>query len=249
MKILSRYVLKEHLGPLTFALTALTSLLLLNYIAKRFGELVGKGLPWTAIAEFFLLSIPFTVELTLPMAVLVATLHAFSRLAAENEVTALKASGVSLRRVMVPVLVAGDEVVSDSPRILDWLEERFPEPSLLPRDPGRQAEVRIFTDWFNQVWKTFPNGINDGVGDPAEHAAGMTRAVEHFEALLAGRDFLLGDFGLADVTAFPFLKYASLGLEASDTDSFHAVLAEQTPLRRDSPLHAWVARVDALPRG
>lgn len=106
MKILSRYVLKEHLGPLTFALTALTSLLLLNYIAKRFGELVGKGLPWTAIAEFFLLSIPFTVELTLPMAVLVATLHAFSRLAAENEVTALKASGVSLRRVMLPVLVA-----------------------------------------------------------------------------------------------------------------------------------------------
>lgn len=106
MKILSRYVLKEHLGPLTFALTALTSLLLLNYIAKRFGELVGKGLPWTAIAEFFFLSVPFTVELTLPMAVLVATLHAFSRLAAENEVTALKASGVSLRRLMVPVLVA-----------------------------------------------------------------------------------------------------------------------------------------------
>lgn len=106
MKILSRYVLKEHLGPLTFALTALTSLLLLNYIAKRFGELVGKGLPWTAIAEFFVLSIPFTIELTLPMAVLVATLHAFSRLASENEVTALKASGVSLVRVMTPVLIA-----------------------------------------------------------------------------------------------------------------------------------------------
>lgn len=106
MKILSRYVLKEHLGPLTFSLTALTSLLLLNYIAKQFGNLVGKGIPWTAVAEFFLLSIPFTVALTLPMAVLVATLHAFSRLAAENEVTALKASGVSLSRLMTPVLIA-----------------------------------------------------------------------------------------------------------------------------------------------
>lgn len=106
MKILSRYVLKEHLGPLTFSLTALTSLLLLNYIAKQFGNLVGKGIPWTAVADFFLLSIPFTVALTLPMAVLVATLHAFSRLAAENEVTALKASGVSLSRLMTPILVA-----------------------------------------------------------------------------------------------------------------------------------------------
>ncbi|MEO7102516.1 MAG: LptF/LptG family permease [Gemmatimonadaceae bacterium] len=106
MKILSRYVLKEHLGPLTFALTALTSLLLLNYIAKQFANLVGKGIPWSAVAEFFVLSIPFTVALTLPMAVLVATLHAFSRMASENEITALKASGVSLSKLMTPVLVA-----------------------------------------------------------------------------------------------------------------------------------------------
>ena len=106
MKILHRYVLKEHVGPLTFALTALTSILLLQYIGKHFGELVGKGLPTLVIAEFFGLSIPLTVALTLPMAVLVATLYAFSRLAAENEITALKASGVSLGGVLAPVLWA-----------------------------------------------------------------------------------------------------------------------------------------------
>ncbi|HLA14406.1 MAG TPA: LptF/LptG family permease [Gemmatimonadaceae bacterium] len=106
MKILHRYVLKEHLGPLTFALTALTSLLLLQYIGKHFGQLVGKGLPNLVIAEFFGLSVPLTVALTLPMAVLVSTLYAFSRLAAENEITALKASGVSLVSVLQPVLWA-----------------------------------------------------------------------------------------------------------------------------------------------
>lgn len=106
MKILHRYVLKEHLGPLTFALTALTSILLLQYIGKHFGELVGKGLPTLVIAEFFGLSVPLTVALTLPMAVLVATLYAFSRLAAENEITALKASGVSLVSILKPVLWA-----------------------------------------------------------------------------------------------------------------------------------------------
>ncbi|HEX6576451.1 MAG TPA: LptF/LptG family permease [Gemmatimonadaceae bacterium] len=106
MKILHKYVLKEHFGPLVFAMTALTSLLLLQYIAKRFGELVGKGLPWSVIGEFLVLSLPLTIALSLPMTVLVATLYAFSRLAAENEITAMKASGVSLRSLLAPVLFA-----------------------------------------------------------------------------------------------------------------------------------------------
>jgi lipopolysaccharide export system permease protein len=107
VKIISRYVLREHLGPLTFALTALTSLMLLQFISRQFGELVGKGLPWSVIGEFFLLSIPFTVALTVPMSVLVAVLYAFSRLAGENEVTALKASGVSPWRLVSPAIVGG----------------------------------------------------------------------------------------------------------------------------------------------
>jgi lipopolysaccharide export system permease protein len=107
VNIIGRYILKEHVGPFLFASTALTSLMLLQYIAKKFGDLVGKGLPATVIAEFMALSIPFTVAMTMPMAVLVAVLYAFSRLAAENEITALKASGVSMRTVLTPVLFGG----------------------------------------------------------------------------------------------------------------------------------------------
>ncbi len=106
VKIVARYILREHAGPLVFALSALTSLLLLNFVAKKFSDLVGKGLPWTVIAEFLALSIPFTLAMTLPMAVLVATLHAFSRLASENEITAFKASGVSMQRLVRPVILA-----------------------------------------------------------------------------------------------------------------------------------------------
>jgi lipopolysaccharide export system permease protein len=107
VKILSKYVLREHVGPLTFALTALTSIMLLNFISRQFGELVGKGLPWQVIVEFFLLAIPFTVALTVPMSVLVAVLYAYSRLAAENEITALKASGVSPWRLVSPAIAGG----------------------------------------------------------------------------------------------------------------------------------------------
>ncbi len=106
MRITSRYVLREHLGPLLFSLSALTSLLLLNYIARKFGDLAGKGIPARVIAEFFLLSVPFTVAMTLPMAVLVSALYAFSRFASENEITAFKASGVSMGRLLAPALWA-----------------------------------------------------------------------------------------------------------------------------------------------
>ncbi len=81
--------------------------MLLNFISRQFGELVGKGLPWSAIGQFFLLSIPFTLALTVPMSVLVAVLYAFSRLASENEVTAMKANGVSPWRLVMPALVGG----------------------------------------------------------------------------------------------------------------------------------------------
>src|SRR5213596_2701293 len=80
VRILSRYILRQHLPPLGYALAALTFAMLVNQIAKQFGNFVGKGLPWTAIVEVFALSIPFIVAMTLPMAVLVAVLYTFSHL-------------------------------------------------------------------------------------------------------------------------------------------------------------------------
>ena len=107
MRLLSRYLLRQLAAPFVFALTALTSLMLLSQIAKKFGSLVGKGLPWTVIAEVFALSIPFIVAMTLPMAVLLAVLYAFSHLAADNEVTAMRASGISVYQLLRPVLAWG----------------------------------------------------------------------------------------------------------------------------------------------
>jgi lipopolysaccharide export system permease protein len=107
VKILTKYVLKEHLGPFVFASTAMTSLMLLQFVGKRLGDLVGKGLPWRVLLEFFVLSMPLTVAVTLPMAVLVAVLYAYSRLASENEITAMRANGISMRALMIPTIAAG----------------------------------------------------------------------------------------------------------------------------------------------
>jgi lipopolysaccharide export system permease protein len=104
VRILSRYILRQHIPPLLYALAALTFAMLVNQVAKQFGNFVGKGLPWGVIFEVFALSIPFIVAMTLPMAVLVAVLYTFSHLAADNEVTAMKASGISVGRILAPVL-------------------------------------------------------------------------------------------------------------------------------------------------
>jgi maleylacetoacetate isomerase len=156
---------------------------------------------------------------------------------------------------LVPVLVDGDEVVLDSPRIVEWLENRVPEPPLYPFAPSRLAEVQVFVDWFNNVWKRPPNLIAAEEETPAPDAeriaalaARMSASLSIFESLLDGRDYLYGDFGVADVMAFPFLKYAVFGLPEGDDERFHEILVEHQPLEKASPIRGWAARVDGHPR-
>jgi lipopolysaccharide export system permease protein len=105
--LLDRYILRQFLPPLLFAFAAMTSIMLLNQVARRFGALVGKGLPWSVIGEVFILCLPFIIAMTLPMAVLVAMLYTFSHLAADSEITAMRASGVSVMQLLRPMLLAG----------------------------------------------------------------------------------------------------------------------------------------------
>lgn len=92
--------------PFSFALAALTLLMILDQLSKLFDKLIGKGLGWRIITEVFALSVPFILAVIVPMAVLVAVLYTFNRMAADNEIAAIKASGVSLFRITLPVLVA-----------------------------------------------------------------------------------------------------------------------------------------------
>jgi lipopolysaccharide export system permease protein len=104
MRILTRYLLRAHIGPFLFALLALTGILFVNTLARRFQDLAGKGLPIRVVLEVFMYSMPHILALTLPMAVLVSVLYAFAQLAADNEITALKASGTNLIRIIMPLV-------------------------------------------------------------------------------------------------------------------------------------------------
>src|SRR5205809_7037265 len=99
VRTISRYLRRQHVAPLFFAQAALTSLMLIQQVAKQLSGLLGKGLQPVVIAEVFLLALPFIVAVTLPMAVLVAVLHVFTRLAGDNEMSALQAGAAAGRGV------------------------------------------------------------------------------------------------------------------------------------------------------
>ncbi len=107
MKILTRYVIRAHIGPFLFAFTALTALIFLNAVAQRLDDLAGRGLDLLVIGEFFVLSLPHVIALTFPMSILVATLYVFSQLTGNNEVAAMAAGGIHPIRLILPLVGVG----------------------------------------------------------------------------------------------------------------------------------------------
>jgi glutathione S-transferase len=170
----------------------------------------------------------------------------------EDRSPVIEASGQGL----VPVLVDGDDVIPDSVRILRHLEKRWPDPPLFPSDAARRAELAVFLDWFNEVWKVAPNAIEEELerAEPdqervAVHAARMRASLDRFEALLDRRDHLFGDdFSAADCAAFPFLKFAKLR-DPEDDELFHRILEDNLRLDDAHPrLSDWIDRVNERPR-
>jgi lipopolysaccharide export system permease protein len=105
MGVITRSILKEHIGPFVFSMGILIFVFILNILYKDLGRLLGKGLPIHVILEFFLYNMAWVLALAIPMAVLVSTLMAFGRMSSDHEITALKACGVSFARMITPVLL------------------------------------------------------------------------------------------------------------------------------------------------
>ncbi len=157
---------------------------------------------------------------------------------------------------LVPVLVDDDDtVVFDSPAILEYLESRHPDPPLWPAEPARRAEMDVFIDWFNRVWKRPPNQIVAEMAKDvpdveriARLGAGLRGSLDRFERLLHGRSHLFGDgLSAADCVAFPFLQYAR-GIDEGDEHGFHRVLERWLLTEGHPRLAEWIGRVDAEPR-
>ncbi len=110
MKKLTRYILIEHIAPFLFAFFTITFLLVIDYVPKIIDHVIDKDLSiWVAL-ELVGLNLAWMLALSVPMSVLVAVLMAFGRLTSDMEITAIKASGINLLRIILPLLVAGGAI-------------------------------------------------------------------------------------------------------------------------------------------
>ena len=107
MRILRNYILNECLAPFTICISVLTSVFLLGYLPQLANKVINKGVSLLAISKVFLFYIPILLGYTLPIACLVTVILTFGRLSAENEILAMRASGVYLRKLLTPLLVVG----------------------------------------------------------------------------------------------------------------------------------------------
>ncbi len=107
MKILGKYIIKEHIPPFFFALAVLMFIFLMNFLVKYITQIFGKGLSIITIVELIYYNLAWMFALAVPMAVLISTLMSFGRLSGDNEITILKSSGISIYRIIRPALWFG----------------------------------------------------------------------------------------------------------------------------------------------
>ncbi len=181
MRVLRNYILQECILPFFLALGVLTCVFLLGNLIQLANLVINKGVSLAVIGKVFLLSIPLLLGYTLPLACLVGITLAFSRLSSDNEIIAIRASGIYLFKLLVPLLTLGMIfslflfILSD--RIIPYAyhEQRVMLKTLGSRNPTALLDSGVFITSFEKqilfihriednkffnitIWQPQPNG-------------------------------------------------------------------------------------------
>ncbi len=105
MNIFHRYVVRELSAPFVFSFSVIMFILILKLMLQLMDLLITKGVGIVVMAKLFIYNMPWMIALVVPMSVLVATLMAFGRMGAYGEITAMKSAGISMYRIVSPVIL------------------------------------------------------------------------------------------------------------------------------------------------
>src|SRR5215831_1483253 len=105
MKILDRYIFRETLTPMLIGLLALTFVFFSRQLGTLLEIMVRQSATLREIGELSLTIIPNVLTFTIPMSVLVGILTGFGRMSSDSEAIAFRAAGISMHRLLRPVMV------------------------------------------------------------------------------------------------------------------------------------------------
>ena len=150
-RILSFYIIREIASLFLLGITVFTLVLLMGRLIKLTELVVSRGVPLADVVSMIMYLMPSFLVFTIPMAFLLAVLLAFGRLSADNEITIIKASGISLVQIMPPVLfcalVAALLALSASLVGVPWGNSAFKELTFRVLKQNASATIREKVFW------------------------------------------------------------------------------------------------------
>lgn len=186
MKRIDRVILGEIIGPWVFGVAMFTMLVMAGSVLFQYTNFLTRGISAATIGELVLLQMPMTMSLTFPMAILLACLLGFGRLSGDSEVTAMRACGTSLNRIMVPVACFGLFVA-----ILTFSFKEFAVPAASQRAAVLMAQIREQLDGKSSQALAYPL---------------MNRDKKSLDGMLVAQGFDLGSRLLERVAILQYAK-------------------------------------------
>jgi lipopolysaccharide export system permease protein len=158
MRILRNYILNECILPFVLSLGVLTCVFLLGNLVQLAHLVINKGIGLTTVGKVFLLYIPVLLGYTLPIACLTSIFMAFGRMSADNEILAMRTSGITLKTMLRPLCYVGiifsllTFILNDRIVPYAYSEQRLLLKSLGTKNPAALLEPGVFINSFeNQV--------------------------------------------------------------------------------------------------
>lgn len=154
MKVAHKFILRTYVGPMVLTFFIVMFILLMHFLWMRIDMLVGKGLSASVILELVMFAMATMIPVGLPLATLLASIMTLGNLGENNELLALKAAGISLPRIMKPLIILMCIVSIGSFFVINNLTPfSYKQMFSLMNDISRQKQEIKFNDgiFFNGI--------------------------------------------------------------------------------------------------
>ena len=133
MKILDRYIVKKFVFILVFASVAFVSIFIIIDLVERLSDYIDRDVPAIIIVSYYFYFVPYIIVLMLPIAILLASMFSIGELSKYGELTAMKASGLSINRILLPIFIFS--------LMISFVMVAFSE-TVVPDANQRRAEIK-----------------------------------------------------------------------------------------------------------